>query len=61
MSTSIILLDQNFNTNNVDITVFDSCLSKNNTTACGDKKHGPRFRRDSMSLISYYLSIYQLD
>ena len=46
MSTSIILLDQNFNANNVAIMVFEPSVSINDPPPPpqlgGDRRHGPK-------------------
>ena len=41
MSTSIILLDQNFNANDVEIMVFEPFVLS--AAAWGEKRHGPNF------------------
>ena len=43
MSTSIILLEQNFNANDVEILVFKPCVSFPLCGRLGGETHGPKF------------------
>ena len=60
MSTSIILLHQNFNANDVDIMVFDSCVLSPRAAAWGEIRHMVHSHYTGKGTSPYFASLLRL-